>query len=732
MNRQLYWRQLLFPGPVSPDSVRAVLVGLAGLPGGPRLVLEATATAGRVRWRIGAESDLNLRQACHQVKVHLIGVVITPIKGGWPAVGVDLSQPVAAGQVKIRRSRLLPLSNDDPDITVRGLLGALAEAGKNEVLLYQLLLGTRQVPSRPPEGIRAPAREAVARFGQAGFGCVIRIAASAGHPARARQLVRGIGASLRRLEAPGITIRVRGVSLAKLTPVTVPLWWPLWVSAGDLVPLTAWPVADDPGVRLPGTPPPHPRLLSPAAEHPQEGVVVGKAMIGATDRAIAQPVGDTFQHRHLMGSTGVGKSTVSGNLALQDIWAGRGVTVIDPKRDLITDLLARIPKHRLDDVVLLDSASRTPLGVNPLTGADPDLAADSVVAVFHSMYGDGLGPRSTDILHAAVLTLARRGDASLPMVPLLLTNPGFRRSVVGRTHKEDPLGLGAFWAWFESLKPPEQDTVTRPLLNKLRPIMMRPSLRGIFGQRRPAISIEQILAERKILLVALRKDQIGVEAATLLGSHVVSLAWRAILGRISLPAEARHPMSVYIDEVQDYLRLPGSLADALAQARALGVSITAAHQHLGQLGSLAADLEANTATKLFFRLSPADARHWASAAGGKQLTADDFALQPDHQLYARLLAHGQLLPWVSVASQPLPPPLHDPATVQARSEARYGRALDTVDADLLSLADQTTPTTGSNSNDRGVSADTRQPSTGFGRRRPPTTPPPSNQKGGTP
>lgn len=727
MSRRVTWRELRFPGPIPPDAVRACLVGCSGLPGNPLLILEAVATGGRLRWRIGAVSSLGVRQACHQVALHIPGTIVNPVEPGWPPVATAQ----IAAQVRISRTRLLPLGDLDPDAVTRGLLGALALAGPGESLHYQLVLGARIRPTRPPEAAKPLPRGATERLEQPGFGCLVRLAATADQDGRARILVRQVAASLKGLDAPGVAVTVRRCAVTSLARVSLPLWWPLWISAEDLVPLTAWPVADDPNAQLAGLPPRHPKLLPPTAAHPTEGVDIGAAAGASIERRIAQPVGDTLQHRHVLGPSGVGKSTWVGQAALQDILAGRGVVVIDPKRDLVTDLLARIPADRLDDVVVLDPASRTPLGVNPLAGADPDLAADSIVAVFHSLYGDGLGPRSTDILHAAVLTLARRGDASLAMVPLLLTNPGFRRSLVGRAHKEDPLGVGSFWAWFDNLSSGEQDTVTRPLLNKLRPIMMRPPLRGVFGQRRPAIGIEQILAERKILLVQLRKDQIGPEAASVIGSHVVAHLWRVILGRLSLAADQRNPFMIYIDEVQDYLRLPGSLADALAQARGLGVSVTAAHQHLAQLGRLEADLEANTATKLFFRLSPADGRHLASAVGAGQLTADDFTLQPDHQLYARPLVHGRLLPWVSVATQPLPPPLHDPAQVQARSEGRYGRALDDVEADLLSLADATARDGGSTAQPDGAT-----PHTGFGRRRPPAPSRPSaepqtlTQKGG--
>ena len=43
--------------------------------------------------------------------------------------------------------------------------------------------------------------------------------------------------------------------------------------------------------------------------------------------------------------------------------------------------------------------------------------------------------------------------------------------------------------------------------------------------------------------------------------------------------EKRHIVSVYIDELQDYLALPTSFSDALAQARGLGVAYTVKSKH---------------------------------------------------------------------------------------------------------------------------------------------------------
>ncbi|EQD44770.1 hypothetical protein B1B_13384, partial [mine drainage metagenome] len=131
------------------------------------------------------------------------------------------------------------------------------------------------------------------------------------------------------------------------------------------------------------------------------------------------PVGiaarDITAHLLAMGPTGVGKSTVLLNLIAADISDGRPVLVIDPKWQLIRDIIERaIPKRRIDDVVVIDPAEATTgkvVGFNPLNvgDRDPDVVIDGLVSVLKEVFHEGWGPRTEDIIHSALLTLARVG-----------------------------------------------------------------------------------------------------------------------------------------------------------------------------------------------------------------------------------------------------------------------------------------------------------------------------------
>lgn len=275
----------------------------------------------------------------------------------------------------------------------------------------------------------------------------------------------------------------------------------------------------------------------------------------------------------------------------------------------------------------------------------------------------------------------------------------------------------------------EREQAVRPLMNKLRQVMLRPSLRAVFGQRRPKFSLSDVFSRRRILLVALGKGSIGPEAAQLLGSIVVSHLWQTALGRTSVPLGHRTPVMIYIDEVQDYLRLPGDLSEALAQARGLGVGFTLANQELGQLKQIRSAVMANTRSRVYFQLAPDDARDLAASFGGELLSREDFRALRQYQAYAQLLDKGSTTPWVSLTTQALPRPVRDPALLRRRSREHYGQSLDLVETDLLSLTNQPARNASRPSEGEDRAAGPNDSLEPLGRRRPASKRPQTDEEG---
>lgn len=720
MSRPLVWRQLAIRASVRPSEANDVLLAFATMTGHPLVILEAVAQEGVVTWRVGADAGVMPRIRA-VLQAHLPDVRLLSVTSSFEAVD-DVS---LGGGLRIPRTRTEPLRRDAIDHVTRQLFTVFGGTVTGEMIRVQLLLGPRTRPRRGPaiDGITRTVVEA--RHGQYGFGCALRIAVRADHEKRARHLIAQTAAAFRSVEVPGIAIGLGGQSRRTIVDVRTPFVWPLWLAVEDLVSFMAWPTMLDPHVELPAMPPRHPRLMPATNAHPDHGRPFGlsasERLLGR-DRLVAGRVDDALRHTHVLGLNGTGKSTLLAHLVLADITQGRGVVLIDPKGDLVDDVLARVPSHRRDDVVLLDARYADPVGINPLNGPDPDLAADSLLSIFHDLFKDAWGPRTGDILHASLLTLARRGDASLVMVPLLLANDGFRRSVTRRQAAADPLGLGTFWATFESWSEAERAQAIQPLMNKLRTVLLRPALRGMFGQRSPKFDVSDVFTRRRILLVSLGKGAIGIEGARLLGSIVTAQLWHAVLARTSTPPADRDPVMVHIDEVQDFIAGIGDLGDALATARGYGVGFTVAHQELGQLAAHRAAVLANARSRVVFQPAPSDARDLATQFGAGQLDREDFRALGAFQSYAQLLVDNSLAPWVSLVGQPLTFVREGRAgRLRADSARRYGRPLDEVERDLLSML---APSAAAAPEAPQTAQDgPRAPGDGFGRRRPRTTPP---------
>jgi hypothetical protein len=520
-----------------------------------------------------------------------------------------------------------------------------------------------------------------AKRGDHAFACVGRVGITAATPARTRALAVAMLAALRTAEAPGVQIKLVKESSHRLNEAVSPWLWPYSLNLLEILGLLGWPLGEK---SLPGFSRKVSRWFRPDERLPAHGRVLGLSTAPGQRRALGLSIEDARHHLHVLGPTGTGKSTLLANLALADIAAGRAVVAIDPKGDVVNDIMSRVPPNRIDDVVVIDPAeSRLPIGLNPLVthGRNAELVADQVLAVFRGL-SESWGPRLEVVLHAALLTLARRGDASLCALPALLTTPAVRARL--RAGNDD-LALDQFWGWFEGLSPGEQQQVVAPVLTRLQPVLLRPTVRAMIGQLSPRFRTEEIFTKRKIVLVALRRGVIGPEAAALIGSLFVAELWQAVLARTAIAPERRHVVAVYADEFQDYVHLPTDLADALAQARGLGVALTLAHQHLAQLpGPLRAAVLANARSRVCFQLAGDDAQAMARLSGG-QLEAQDFQRLPRFEAYAQLVAGGEVTEFASLRTEPLSPTSNGADTVREMSRNRYGRPVDEVEAEIRSL-----------------------------------------------
>lgn len=664
--------------------------------GGAPLVLEAIGTTDAVRHRVGIGAARSGAVAA-QLRQVVPGLDLLPIT----RARLPLTRAVALGLSTRRRQLRL----DAPDEVSRGLLSALSHVGAGESLTLQWYLTRVLVPTSVPnrtrgvevEGlpselllrsihgsseldpeIRAAMRSKQAEFGWRATG---RIGVNAASRTRERQLVRQVLSALRVVEAPGVGFRVTSAPVRAVQDVSRPWLSRMRVNTSELSILSAWPSGS---IRdLPVNVDASVRLRAPR-NTPSAGRVLGDTKLPGRTRPVAMSPRDSLRHLHVVGPTGTGKSTLLCNLIVQDIEDGRGVVVIEPLGGLIREVLARVPASRADDVVVLDPTDASPVGLNPLArdGRPPELVADQLLGVLHDLYASSWGPRTSDVLGCCLQLLASTPGASLVNLPLLLANASYRRRLT--RHIDDPIRLGPFFSQFEAWSDAERAAVIAPSMNKLRPFF-RPELRGVFGQSTPRFRMTDILTKRRILLVNLAKGQLGPEASALMGAMVVSSLWQAVLSRSGIEQSRRHPTYIYVDEFQSYLKLPVDLADALAQARGLGVGLVLAHQYLNQLDPSTRSAVLNNAqSRIAFRLAHEDAVALATPGGP---AAQDFEGLSAFDAYAQLVVGGTVGRWFSLHTRPLPPTTSDPDELLRRSASRYGTPVADVNRALRELVD---------------------------------------------
>lgn len=457
--------------------------------------------------------------------------------------------------------------------------------------------------------------------------------------------------------------------------------WSSLVNAAELAVLIGWPVD---GAEVPGKPlllnAPPTRLLLAADAAPSDDRLLGTSLHpGSLGQPVRLPVKTALSHLHLIGPTGSGKSTLLTHLIVADARADRGVLVLEPKGDLITDVLRRLPPERHNDVVVIEPSDlESVVGLNPLSGPrdQAERRADELLALFRDLFGNAVGPRSSDVLLHTLITAARLEDGALTDVPTLLVSPGFRRKALSAV--SDPLVLGPFWAGFDALSDRERATVLAPLMNKLRVLTTRTPIRRMLGQARPGFGIESLLSDNKIVLINLNKGVVGPETGRLLGSLVLTQLWRAIQRRSVTPQAQRQPVMVVVDEWQDYAATL-DFSDVLSTSRGLGVGWTLAHQHLSQLSSeLQSAVLANARSRVAFQPAQKDAAALAAVLGAGVTTADLERLGA-YQAVARVLVNNAPSAAFAVATQALPRPTSSAARLRRQSAERYGQNGPAVD-----------------------------------------------------
>lgn len=677
------WRRSLvafrvrLPADVGMDAVARALAVVAGSTRRRPIVAETVGTARGIGHFLLVGESMAPR-------------VVSILTATVPGVRLDEAEGYLSERRRVRRARELrvarswrPLAAERATQAAAGVLAALYPLNPDEAVRVQWTLRARGFV-RPVGDVPA---EMAADFKLKQSAPLVdacgRVAVSAPHGPRAGLLLAGVLDGLAALETPGARFSARPVPSAvvarRVRARKAPLLgWPCVFNVNEAAALLALPVD---GLTVPGVTTGTARQLPVPAEMNGSGLTVALSNYPGMDgRPVTLATGDRLRHVSVLGPTGTGKSELLANMAGQDIQAGRGVIVIDPKSDLVADVLARVPDSRRDDVVVLDaSATDSPVGFNPLYSRGGEhareLVVDRTVFVLSQLWRQSWGPRTADVLRNGLLTLthSRAPDGSrftLAELPDLLTNPDFRYAVLRAGKIPGP--VRQFWDFYENVTDAERLQMIGPAMNKVRAFTTRSALRLIIGQSK-GFDLGSVFRDKKILLAPLAKGVIGPDAAHLLGSLLVASLWQETLNRAATDHRKRQPVFAYIDEFQEFLQFGAGdgIAEMLAQARSFGLGMVLAHQYLDQLPrDVAGAVLGTVRSQIVFQAEYGDAH--AMARRFAPLQTADLSGLGTYEIAVRPCVNSRTLSPVTGTTLQLPEPVRDPADLARYSLGRYG------------------------------------------------------------
>ena len=692
---------LAFPRELDEDRVVAWLRSISGtlrassvaLGASPAIGFELVSDAAGLTYRVKVPG----RHAAYvigELRSLVPGIRVTPAEEQQDA---DWTRAVEVGLSGSERPlRIFSV----PDVST-SLLASVQGLRASEAVLVQWVM-TPAIPVHPPRyrarrdddlrlehlytrdsGNRDEIADRRKKLAEPNFLAVLRVAASAGTEARTDDLIARVRSALASTRSASVHFTRRFVTSKalrqRIDEGAGSFAYPMQLSVPEAAALIAWPVGEP---HVAGLPQSRSRHLPPSSAIARKGLVVAGSNFPGAERPLAISSVDACKHVHIVGPIGVGKTALAGNLAAQAMISGAPVIVMESKGDLFRLVLDAVPKRRADDVIVLDVGDEHPVGYNLLGEGNPRMAVEEICQLFEYLYPDmrrGIWARAA--LHRGLSTLITRpGMTFIDLVPLLSPNS---RSEAEQQWRDELIAgvtdpeLARFWQRFDDLSPQQQEAYAAPVLDRVWQLNERPEIRNVIGQSESSFSMRDVIRRRKVLLINLAG--LGVETGRLAGTLLLNAIWSAVRAG---SADPDRPTHLFLDEFQDFLNLPVDPESLLVQARSFGLAMVLAHQHLDQLpGTIRSAVLANARSKVVFQTTADDARVFAREFG-RSVSEDDFMDLGQYEVLCRLATSEGVSAPVSATTLPPPTSTGSADDIRGRSQARYGRSPEDIQADI--------------------------------------------------
>lgn len=399
------------------------------------------------------------------------------------------------------------------------------------------------------------------------------------------------------------------------------------------------------------------------------------------ERAFGIKKDDRRRHVYIIGKTGMGKSNLLENMAIQDIRNGEGVCVVDPHGEFADKMIKSVPANRINDVIYFNPAdSEFPIAFNILEAVEEDkknLVASGMMGVFKKIWPDVWSPRMEYILNNTILALLDYPGSTMLGVNRMMSDGDFRKRVYPKI--KDPI-VKSFWInEFDKWEDKFRKEAVAAIQNKVGQFLSSWLIRHIVGQPKSTIDMQDIMDNQKILIVNLSKGRIGEDAMRLLGGMIITKLQLAAMSRVNIPEAERKDFYLYVDEFQNFAT--ESFANILSEARKYRLDLVLAHQYINQLSTdqntvVRDAIFGNVGTLISFRVGADDAEFLEKEFEPVFMMNDLVNLEKYH-IYLKLMIDGIAGDGFSAVTLP-PADISDTADntqkVINASRERYGKS----------------------------------------------------------
>lgn len=370
---------------------------------------------------------------------------------------------------------------------------------------------------------------------------------------------------------------------------------------------------------------------------------------------------DRSRHMYVIGKTGMGKSTLLENMAIQDIQSGNGIAFVDPHGGTAEKLLDYVPANRIQDVLYLAPFDlEYPVSFNVMEDIGPDkrhLVLSGLMSAFAKLFGEeSFSDRMQYILQNTILALLEYPGATMLGINKMLAEKEYRNRVIANITDSS---VKNYWVKEYAGYTERFAAEAIPAIqNKIGQFTSNPLIRNIIGQGKSSFDIRTLMDEKKILIINLSKGRVGESNANLIGSMLITKIYLAAMSRADKNAAELTKLPnfyLYVDEFQSFANK--SFADILSEARKYKLNLTIAHQYIEQMEEEVRDsVFGNVGTMVTFRVGAFDAEVLEKEFA-PTFMAEDLVNLGFVQIYLKLMIDGISSPPFSATTlPPIEPP----------------------------------------------------------------------------